>query len=321
MDPRNVPTVARQRSTRTALFPCAALLALACRTATYFEMPKGEATNRLIACLNAVMESRPMPGLSVAVVKNGTVIFARGFGVRRLGSPDPVTPATLFHTASVSKALVATAVLRLAVAGRLDLDAPVPRYLPYFRLADGREGEITRDPGFNALIALLPDRGVGLVLLSNYDGQSSFELVEIADGVFDVGRGHDPRLPKASIAVPIARAMASRGVDAAIAEYRRLRHSNDRRYQFGMSDLITLGHDLRHTGRIADAIHFYQMNAEEHPEYFASHLALATAYLQIADSARARDSYRTMLSMKPERYGCPESCCRDQRLEALLAKP
>jgi CubicO group peptidase (beta-lactamase class C family) len=481
----------------------------------YFPTGTEDRKDRLTAYLDAVMESRPIPGLAVALVKDGKVLYARGFGVRQLGGQGEVTPATLFHTASVSKAMVATAAMLLVSDGRLDIDAPLTRYLPYFRLADGREAEVTarhvlshtsglpdvvdygwetpqfdddaleryvrslaedthllsdpgaewkysnmafevlgdaiakiagapfeqtidelilapldmrkssflpivdpegdqasphrgalaptttsvypynrahapsstlrssalelakfaaallrdeetdapaflpdsvkgplwqphlrvdgdirmgfgwfvrrhrgtkmavapgRDPGFNALLALLPDKGVGLVLLSNYDGQSSFELVEIADGVLDVGLGRSPRLPQTSIAVPIARVIGSDGVDAAITEYRRLKALDDGRYRFGMSDLITLGHDLRQTGRVEDAIRFYQLNAEEQPDYFGSHSALASAYMQLGDTDRAIESYRTVLSLRPERYGCPLSCYQDLRIEALMGE-
>jgi tetratricopeptide (TPR) repeat protein len=109
------------------------------------------------------------------------------------------------------------------------------------------------------------------------------------------------------------------GIDAAIAEYRRLRETEDPRYVFGISDLITLGHDLRQSGRMEEAIRFYRLNADEYPDYFASHSALAEAYLQRGDTTRALESYRRVLSMNPERYGCPESCYRDKRLDALLA--
>jgi CubicO group peptidase (beta-lactamase class C family) len=61
-----------------------------------------------------------------------------------LDRPDkPVTPTTLFHMASVTKPFVATAIMQLAEQGKVDLDAPVTRYLPYFRLNDPRYRSIT----------------------------------------------------------------------------------------------------------------------------------------------------------------------------------
>jgi CubicO group peptidase (beta-lactamase class C family) len=86
----------------------------------------------------------PTPGLAVGVVHNGRVVYARGFGVMQLGHPEkPVTTETLFHMASVTKPFVATCVLQLWEQGKIDLDAPVTKYLPYFRLDDPRYRAIT----------------------------------------------------------------------------------------------------------------------------------------------------------------------------------
>jgi CubicO group peptidase (beta-lactamase class C family) len=84
-----------------------------------------------------------VPGLAVGVVTHGELAYAAGFGVDSLDARRPVTPRTLFHMASVTKPFVATAVMQLVEEGRVKLDAPVVEYLPYFRLRDGRAGEIS----------------------------------------------------------------------------------------------------------------------------------------------------------------------------------
>jgi len=84
-----------------------------------------------------------IPGLAVAVVHDGAVIFNRAYGVRKLGKGEKLTPDHIFHFASVSKPFVATAVVQLAEKGKLKLDDPVVKHLPYFRLADERYSEIT----------------------------------------------------------------------------------------------------------------------------------------------------------------------------------
>jgi CubicO group peptidase (beta-lactamase class C family) len=71
-----------------------------------------------------------LPGLSVAVIRGDTLLFAQGFGFADVEARRPVTPATRFRAASVSKMITATALARLVQAGRLDLDAPVARYVP-----------------------------------------------------------------------------------------------------------------------------------------------------------------------------------------------
>jgi len=84
-----------------------------------------------------------MPGMSVAVVRDGKVIYAGARGVRKLGERDTLTPRNVFHFASVSKTFVATAVMQLVERGKLKLDDKVTTILPYFRLADERYRDIT----------------------------------------------------------------------------------------------------------------------------------------------------------------------------------
>ncbi|WP_030669274.1 serine hydrolase domain-containing protein [Streptomyces sp. NRRL B-1347] len=76
-----------------------------------------------------------VPGVSVGVLVDGEEIFA-SHGVTSLGNPTPVDEKTLFHLASVSKTFTATALMRLVAEGKVDLDAPVRRYVPELRLAD-----------------------------------------------------------------------------------------------------------------------------------------------------------------------------------------
>jgi len=74
------------------------------------------------------------PGVSVAVIHNFEVAWARGFGVRAARSARQVTPQTLFQAASISKPVSALAVMRLVEAGQLDLDQDIARYLSAWRV-------------------------------------------------------------------------------------------------------------------------------------------------------------------------------------------
>lgn len=78
------------------------------------------------------MVDQQIPGLSVAVVVDGRTVWSEGFGFADLENGVAVTPLTRFRIASISKALTAAAVGRLVEEGRLDLDAPVQRYVPSF---------------------------------------------------------------------------------------------------------------------------------------------------------------------------------------------
>ncbi|HEX2253505.1 MAG TPA: serine hydrolase domain-containing protein [Thermoanaerobaculia bacterium] len=85
------------------------------------------------------MERYRVPGLGVAVIDDGAVAWAAGYGVARAGGAVPITASTLFQAASISKAVTAAGALRLVQDGQLGLDEDVGRRLRSWRLpfADG----------------------------------------------------------------------------------------------------------------------------------------------------------------------------------------
>jgi len=91
-----------------------------------------------------VMKDWKVPGLAVAAVKDGKVIYAKGFGYRDVKKGLKVTPDTLFAIGSCSKAFTATAMAILADEGKLDWDKPVRNYLPDLMLHDGYATEHIR---------------------------------------------------------------------------------------------------------------------------------------------------------------------------------
>jgi CubicO group peptidase (beta-lactamase class C family) len=76
------------------------------------------------------------PGLAIAVVKDDSVVFAKGYGVRELGKPDAVDVGTRFAIGSTTKAMTVAALGMLVDEGKLKWDDPVTKYLPDFRLSD-----------------------------------------------------------------------------------------------------------------------------------------------------------------------------------------
>lgn len=77
-----------------------------------------------------------IPGLAVAVVRNDSVVFLRGYGVRELGQPGTVGPRTLFGIMSTTKAMTAAALAMLVDDGTLAWDDPVTRWVPEFQMPD-----------------------------------------------------------------------------------------------------------------------------------------------------------------------------------------
>jgi len=86
--------------------------------------------------IRRAMQAWEVPGLAVAVVKDDSLVFARGYGVRALGSPAPVTTSTLFANASTTKAFTALAVGMMVEDGKLSWDDRAADRLPTLMLED-----------------------------------------------------------------------------------------------------------------------------------------------------------------------------------------
>src|SRR5262252_4780313 len=78
------------------------------------------------------MKAEGLVGASVAVAKNGTILYTRGYGYADLHACAPVLPETVFQIGSVTKQFSAAAVLQLYHAGKLNIDDPVASYLPRY---------------------------------------------------------------------------------------------------------------------------------------------------------------------------------------------
>ena len=94
--------------------------------------------------LPGLLEQANIPGLSIAVIRNGELFWSGAFGVKSLETNEPVDTQTIFEAASLSKPVFAYAVLRLAERGEFDLDTPLADHLPYERLEhEARYRQIT----------------------------------------------------------------------------------------------------------------------------------------------------------------------------------
>src|SRR5262245_25280219 len=77
-----------------------------------------------------------VPGIAIGVVKDGKVVLAKGYGVRRMGDAAPVTPQTLFRIASNTKAFTSAALAILVDEKKIRWDDPVVQHLPAFQMHD-----------------------------------------------------------------------------------------------------------------------------------------------------------------------------------------
>jgi CubicO group peptidase (beta-lactamase class C family) len=84
----------------------------------------------------SMLEETNIPGMAVAVVQGGEIVFAKGYGVREVGRPEPVDPDTVFQLASVSKPIGATVIAQEVGKGTVGWDTPIVTHLPDFALGD-----------------------------------------------------------------------------------------------------------------------------------------------------------------------------------------
>lgn len=84
--------------------------------------------------LQTQVKNNRIPGLAVAIVKDDQVVFIKGYGEASPGVP--VTSQTQFYIGSVTKTFTGLAIMKLVEEGKLELDAPVQKYLPWFEVAD-----------------------------------------------------------------------------------------------------------------------------------------------------------------------------------------
>jgi CubicO group peptidase (beta-lactamase class C family) len=97
--------------------------------------PQNDNFEEIDAHIEQQMERLNIPGAALAIVEDGEIVHQRGFGRARPGGEAP-SPQTPFIIGSLTKSFTALAVVQLVEDGKVELDAPIQRYLPWFRVAD-----------------------------------------------------------------------------------------------------------------------------------------------------------------------------------------
>src|SRR5687768_10083816 len=114
---------------RTRFFP--AFLFLCCFLVTTSLAQKvDDPLTKKVDQLFATWDKPESPGAAIAVIKDGAVVYKRGYGSANLEYNIPITPQTVFHVASVSKQFTAFAIASLANQGKLTLDDDIRKHLP-----------------------------------------------------------------------------------------------------------------------------------------------------------------------------------------------
>jgi CubicO group peptidase (beta-lactamase class C family) len=116
----------------------ACVLAAMCLTllSSPLQSQRAEPYPGLDAYVARTMKAWKVPGVAIGIVRNDSVIYTKGYGVRSIESAAPVDARTLFAIGSNTKSFTAAAIAMLVTEGKMDYDAPVTRYLPWFQLYD-----------------------------------------------------------------------------------------------------------------------------------------------------------------------------------------
>lgn len=117
------------RLMRTRLF-LAFSLVCCCLVTTALAQNTEDPLTKKVDQLFATWDKPESPGAAIAVIKDGVVVYKRGYGSANLEYNVPITPQTVFHVASVSKQFTAFAIALLAHQGKLSLDDDIRKHLP-----------------------------------------------------------------------------------------------------------------------------------------------------------------------------------------------
>lgn len=117
------------------------------------EVDKAQFTAELEKKIPQLMEKGLIPGLSIAVIRDGKLFWTRGFGIKDTKTKKPVTEKTVFEAASLSKPVFAYAVLKLVEKGVLDLDKPLMQYVPESYIKEKFSGTIIKDKRLQKITA------------------------------------------------------------------------------------------------------------------------------------------------------------------------
>ena len=131
---------------RIVLFALLTLTSLLSNARQPSMAPANEAIRRLETDIPVLLEKSDVPGMSIALIRDGRLVWSKGFGVSNAVTKKPVTTNTIFEAASLSKPVFAYAVLRLVDEGKLNLDTPLNKYL-------GNNYDVVGDDRINLITA------------------------------------------------------------------------------------------------------------------------------------------------------------------------
>jgi len=159
------------------------------------------------------------------------------------------------------------------------------------------------DTGYRSHCTLLPEKDIGIILASNYDRTP---MGSIRNGVLDILLGHEPKVPKKSIAFAFVEVYLRDGLDAAKVYYQKLNSELKDEYNFGDRELNRLGYYFLGENRVQEAIKVFQYNVELYPEVANTYDSLGEAYLVTGQKNEAIFNYQRSLELDPSNTNAVE---------------
>jgi tetratricopeptide (TPR) repeat protein len=154
------------------------------------------------------------------------------------------------------------------------------------------------DVGYRTFFVMMPDKKAAAVVLSNCDFAPTGN---IAIAALFLALGLDPPpVPAPPIRAAIGKAIAEKGVVAAIELYHELKENHPKSYDFGPGQLNRLGYQLIGLKRMDDAIKILALNIEVYPKYANGYDSLGEAYMTSGDKENAIKYYKKALELDPK---------------------
>jgi CubicO group peptidase (beta-lactamase class C family) len=154
---------------------------------------KDRLEKNLDAALTAAIEEQRVVGAVVVVLRDGAAVYRRAIGLSDREAQRPMQLDTLFRLASITKPIASVAAMRLVEAGKLELDAPIARYLPEFR---PKLGEREAHPTVRQL--LTHTAGLSYAHMQAADGP--YAKLGVSDGMDAPGLAFDEQLRRIAAA-------------------------------------------------------------------------------------------------------------------------
>src|SRR5262249_36447132 len=147
-----------------------------------------------------------------------------------------------------------------------------------------------QDTGFETTLVLLPEEGIGVVVLAN---TLPAPVSQIREAALDVLLGFEPQMPKPPVLVPLSPILRKGGVKAALEAYRDLQDQQANGYDFGAEQFHIAGDVLISIDRASEAQSILELGIAVDPEAASGYGLLALAYWKNGEDALARASTST----------------------------